>query len=162
MSHGGMSHVLALLTPANRLAMEIALQTGLRINDVLSMRKEDVSRRFVVIEQKTGKKRVVFLTKDLVDRARGDGAPGFVFPHARDAERHRTRQAVWRDVARAARALRVRHVSPHTARKVFAVDYYRAHGRDMERTRKVLNHDRSLTTMLYVLSDIVGDDKKRS
>ena len=60
LAHEGMSHVLALLTPANRLAMELALHTGLRINDVLALRKEHVSRRFVICEQKTGKKRVVF------------------------------------------------------------------------------------------------------
>lgn len=80
LQHDGMEHVLALLTPDNRLAMEIALHTGLRITDVLLLRKEDIKPRMVIRELKTGKRKRVFLTADLVRRARGDGEPGWVFP----------------------------------------------------------------------------------
>ena len=34
---GEMSHILAALQPENRLACEVSLATGLRINDVLAM-----------------------------------------------------------------------------------------------------------------------------
>lgn len=157
----GMSHVLALLTPDNRLCMEIALHTGLRIGDVLALRREDIKPRMSVIERKTGKRRVISLTADLVRRARGDGSPGFVFPGARDPMKHRTRQAVWRDVVRAAKVLRYRRVSPHSARKTYAVDYFHAHGDDLAATRRVLNHDRDATTMIYALADLLAERERK-
>ena len=53
---GEMEHVLAALMPENRLACEISLATGLRINDVLSLKASDVKKqRFTIREQKTGK-----------------------------------------------------------------------------------------------------------
>ena len=51
-------HVLAALTPPNRLACEISLATGLRISDVLALtRDQAVDGRFSIREQKTGKVR---------------------------------------------------------------------------------------------------------
>ena len=37
-----MGHVLAALMPENRLAVEIAMSTGLRISDVLSIKTEQI------------------------------------------------------------------------------------------------------------------------
>lgn len=148
-----MSHVLALLTPQNQLVCETLLATGLRLGDVLEFRKEKVKRRFTVIERKTGKKRTVYLNARLLTKLKGDGRNGWCFPNARNPERHRTRSAVWRDVNRAAKALRYKGVSPHSARKCFAVEHYRKNGGDLAKTQAVLNHDRSVTTLLYALAD---------
>ena len=59
--------VLMLLTPENRLAMRVALQTGLRISDVLSIKKSDIDKgaQFWVTEEKTGKRRKVSLPHGL-------------------------------------------------------------------------------------------------
>lgn len=148
-----MSHVLALLTPVNNLICRVLLYTGLRLGDVLLFRKENIKRRFTIIEQKTGKKRVVNLPDALIKELTAGGGEGWCFPNSRDSSRHRTRSAVWRDVHRAAKALRYKGVSPHSARKCFAVDYYNKTGGDLEKTRRALNHDRSITTMLYALAD---------
>lgn len=148
-----MSHVLALLTPTNRLICEVLLHTGLRLGDVLALRKEQICRRFTVVEQKTGKKRVVTLTDYLIKKLKWGGECGWCFPNARDIGRHRTRSAVWRDVKRAAKALRYKGVSPHSARKCYAVEYYQKNGQDLEKTKRALNHDNSVTTMLYALAD---------
>ena len=59
-----MGHVLAALMPENRLAVEIAMSTGLRISDVLSIKTEQIRdkkgnlggrNRITVRELKTGK-----------------------------------------------------------------------------------------------------------
>ena len=155
----GMSHVLSMLTPQNRLVCEIMLHTGLRVGDVLALRKEKIKPRMTIVEQKTGKKRQISLTADLVRRARGDGVEGFVFPHAYKLNEHRTRQAVWKDVTRAAKILRYKQVSPHSCRKVYAVDYYKAHG--LEATGRALNHDRESTTLLYALADVLSSGAHR-
>ena len=59
--------VLLLLTPVNRLVMRVALHTGLRISDVLSLKTEDLMRgpRWAITEQKTGKRRTIALPHDL-------------------------------------------------------------------------------------------------
>ena len=53
---GEVVHILASLSPENRLACEISLATGLRINDVLALTPQKVRKqRFTIREEKTGK-----------------------------------------------------------------------------------------------------------
>ena len=155
-----MGHVLALLTPPNRLVARVMLKTGLRISDVLKFRKENVSRVMRIREQKTNKPRTVRLPAELVEELRGDGNPGWCFPGWRDPNKHRTRQAVWSDFCRAAKMLRLGQVSPHSCRKTFSVEYFRKHG--LEKTQKILNHENAEVTLLYALSDVLSADLHRN
>ena len=149
-----MEHVLAALTPANRLVMRVALHTGLRLSDVLGLRTEQIGNRFWVTESKTGKRRMVGLPTRLVEALRSHaGGNGWCFPHTRDRMRHRTRQAVWHDVKRAAKAFRLpQNVAPHSARKCYAVELMDKYG-DIKRVQKTLRHDRATTTVLYAMAD---------
>lgn len=146
--------LLRLLTPANALAMEVALDTGLRIGDVLELRTEQLQRqRISVRERKTGKTRRVYLPRHLIDRLQGQAGAVWVFPGAVDPSKHRTRQAVWKDVKRASRALRIKNnVGCHSARKVFAVDLFRKEG--LEAVKKTLGHDNINTTLIYLASEL--------
>lgn len=74
-----MGHVLALLMPENRLAMETALHTGLRISDVLALRSDRLAARMSVREAKTGKTRRISLTRGLLARLRAIAGPTYVF-----------------------------------------------------------------------------------
>ena len=47
-------HVLAALTPSNRLVVRVSLHTGLRVSDVLALRTEQLKPSFWVKESKTG------------------------------------------------------------------------------------------------------------
>ncbi len=155
-----MAAVLAMLTPENRLICEVMLKTGLRVGDVVRLRCEDVKERMTVKESKTGKGKRVYLGADLARRLRCGRSAGWCFPNARDEAKHRTRQAVWKDIKRAAKLLRYKeNVTPHTCRKVYAVEYYDCHGLDA--TRRALNHDRAEVTMLYALADVITSDKHR-
>lgn len=150
-------HVLALLTPENRLAMEISLATGLRISDVLALRSAQLAPRMRVTEAKTKKVRSVRLPAELLRRAQLLAHHGseWVFPHRLDPAKHRTRQAVWCDLQRAAHAVRLpaaMQCSPHSARKGAAVALYRRSG-DLDKVRKFLAHDRPETTLLYAMAD---------
>lgn len=155
--------VLLLLTPVNRLVMRVALHTGLRVGDVLALRTEDVKRgpRWTVTEQKTGKKKLVALPNDLWTELRGQAGERWVFPGRCSQESHRSRQAVWRDLKRAARACRLpQNIGPHSARKVYAVRLMEKYG-DIEKVRKNLNHDRFSTTMIYAMADSLLTAKHR-
>lgn len=145
--------VLWMLTPANRLIMRVALHTGLRISDVLELRPEQLKRNFWVTEQKTGKKRQVGLPDELLEDLRGAAGEYWVFPSPRNKHQHRTRQGVWKDVKRAARAARLpANIGTHSARKTYAVDLLRQYG-DIERVRRALNHGSIEVTLIYAMAD---------
>ena len=60
-----MEHVLAALTPSNRLVCRVCLQTGLRVGDVVSLRTDQLGRQFWIVEAKTKKRRRVNLPGEL-------------------------------------------------------------------------------------------------
>ena len=151
--HKELDKVLDLLTPGNRIVMKTAIQTGLRISDVLSLRREKLGRQFWIVEQKTGKKRRVNLPEALLEEIlwQSNGSE-WAFP-GRDPGKHRSRQAVWKDVKRAQRAFRLpQNLGTHTARKVYAVELFDRYG-DLQRVRRALNHQSLEVTVLYAMAD---------
>lgn len=152
--------ILAALTDENRLVMRTALATGLRVGDVLALKPDKLKPHFWVTEQKTGKKRQVGLPEPLLSDLKKMTGVQWVFP-GRDPAKHRTRQAVWKDVKRAARAFRLpQNVGPHSARKVYAVDLMRKYG-DIDRVRRALNHNSETVTMIYAMADMQLAAKNR-
>ena len=145
-------HVLAALLPQNRLVCEVMLHTGLRVDDVLHLRTDEVKRQFYITEHKTGKRKRVNLTQDLVDRIRAQAGDEWAFP-GRDPEQPKTRQAVWYDLKRASRAFRVpARVGPHSFRKCYAVSHF-SDTKDLGKVQRALNHDRPEVTMIYCMAD---------
>lgn len=148
-----LQHVLAALMPANRLVCEVCLSTGLRVGDVLAFRTNQLGPQFWITEQKTGKRRRVNLSKELLARLRAQAGTWWVFPGARDPHKHRTRQAVWADVKRASRAFRMpQNVGVHSLRKVYAVDKLKRSKGDLKAVQRALNHSSPSVTMVYVMA----------
>lgn len=132
--------------------MRTALQTGLRISDVLELRPEQLRPHFWVTERKTGKRRQVGLPEPLLSDLKNAAGERWVF-EGRSPKDHRTRQAVWKDMKRAAKAFRLPvNVGPHSARKVYAVELLRKYG-DIDRVRRALNHNSETITLLYAMAD---------
>lgn len=152
-------HVLAALTPPNRLALEISLATGLRINDVLSLQTAKFKQRMTINEQKTGKNRRIYIPTELYNRAYSQAGRTWIFPgRLNPAQNHRTRQAVWKDIKRAAKLFRIPvkglQISPHTARKVYAVEQYQTTG-SLKRVQELLQHEDEAVTMIYAMADVL-------
>lgn len=146
-------HVLAALTPSNRLVCRVCLHTGLRLSDALSLKTEQLKPVFWVTESKTGKKKRIGLPDALLKELRKNAGDTWVFPGRLDETKHRTRQAVWADVKRAAKAFRLpQNVAPHSFRKVYAVELRNKYG-DIKRVQRALNHGSQTTTMIYALAD---------
>ena len=114
--HREVEHVLAALTPVNRVIMRVCMHTGFRVGDVLALRTAQIAPRFWVTEQKTGKRRMVGLPAGLLADMRKIAGEIWVFESPRDSKKHRSRQGVWKDVKRAARAFRLpQNVAPHSS-----------------------------------------------
>ena len=147
-----------ILMPENALAIETSLQTGLRISDVLKLTRADLlkGQRFTVSESKTRKRKRVYIGRALYLRLVLNAGTKWVFPSPKDPRKHRTRQAVWADVKRAAKALRLGgNVAPHSARKSFACGEL-ARTRSLARVQRELNHASIETTVIYCLEALGG------
>lgn len=150
--------LLGAMMPQNRLVMQVALATGLRVGDVLAMRTEQIRKgRFTIREEKTGKARRVYIPQFLRDEILRHAGRFFAFEGRCDAKKHRTRAAVYKDLRRVAVLYRLdgkriaAHVSTHTARKIWAVDVY--HEQGLGKLQERLNHADASTTLLYAMAD---------
>ena len=153
-------HVLSALTDKNRLVMRVALHTGLRIGDILSLQTEQLKPHFWVTEQKTGKRRQVGLPEPQLSDLRKQAGRKWVF-EGRSGSKPHTHQAVWKDVKRAAKAFRLpQNVAPHSARKVYAVQLLREYG-DIEKVKRALNHSSEAVTLIYAMADMQLKSRKR-
>lgn len=145
--------VLALLMPQNRLIMQLAIHTGLRIGDVLALRSQQLKPRLTIHEAKTGKSRRITIPAKLLRSIQAQAGETWAFP-GRNPERPKTRQAVWRDIKRAADAMRLpANIGTHTARKVYAVRKLAATGGNLAAVQAALNHSDAAVTMIYAMAD---------
>lgn len=156
-----LQHILATLTPPNRLALEVSLATGLRLSDVLSLKTHQVKQRFTVQEQKTGKSKKVYLPSELLERMLMQAGSIYIFPHRLDGRKCRTRQAVWKDIHRAMKLFRIPKnlvISPHTCRKVYAVEQFNKKG-NLTAVKELLNHSSEGVTAIYAMADVLTERK---
>lgn len=162
--------ILAAMMPANRLAIEVSLATGLRISDVLSLKTDKVRQtaRPYVRDSKTGKLHRIYLPVELRHRMLAQAGTIWVWEGRIDPTKHRTRGAVYKDMMQAVQVIKRAghvdkgaHISPHSARKIAAVDVY--HSKGLRAAQELLVHDEEhpATTLLYALSDEMPPSSKR-
>lgn len=154
--------VLSALMPQNQLVLRVVLHTGFRISDVLELKTADLRPSGWVVEKKTGKRRRIGFPAPLLHEVRQQAGEIWAFPSPRNPRRHKTRQAVWHDVKRAARAFRLpQNVGTHSFRKVYAVELMKRYG-DIDKVRRNLNHGSPSVTMVYAIADVLLERKKKS
>ena len=155
-SSDAMEHVLKLLTPQNELVCRVCLAGALRVGDALRLKTPQLQQqRIKIVEQKTGKRRTLQLSEGLRKRLAAYAGDVYVFPNRLDEFKHRSRQAVWKDIKRAQRALRLPGcLGSHSMRKSAAVRKYAACG-DMRAVKQLLNHSDEVVTALYALAEQV-------
>lgn len=155
-----MKLVLMALTPENRLVMELALATGRRVSDILNLKTSQILRdgrvkeRVTIRELKTGKNALIYIPVKLRDRLIQNAGEIYVFEGRNSKYKHRSRQAVAKDLKRARKILRMDKliVSSHSARKIWAVNQYK-HAYNLEQLQKQMNHSDPAITMIYAMAD---------
>jgi integrase len=149
------------------LPFKIALETGLRIGDICALRWRDIDcDKIKVKAQKTGKigewRISMHLAKILALRKKMLGGR-YVFPSPRDPRKHISRQALWLRLKTKAKqiGIEIDGLSPHSLRKVYAVELYRKKG--FEAVKLSLQHDYANTTEIYAFSDFTtGENANKS
>lgn len=176
-----LDRVLGLLMPGNSLVVRVQLHTGLRVGDALRL-TFPLRQQLWLTEGKTGKRRHIGLPQQLIDAIAADAAqyipqhmrryiweapprgvtPLWAFPSPRNWRAHRSRQAIWKDIKRAARACRLpQNVGTHSARKVYAVGALRRSGGDLEAVQRALNHTDAGITMIYAMADKMLSERQQ-
>lgn len=155
-----LSHLLWALQPANKLIIEVCLNTGWRIDDVLNLKTQDIIKALslsrptlYIVEKKTGKTSRKYIPKSLLEKLFDQSGRIYVFEGRDDYRKHRTRQAVFLDIKRVSKKFNIKiNLAPHSFRKNYAV-YLKQQGKSLNEIQKALNHDNIAVTMLYAMAD---------
>jgi len=152
--------VLSALMPQNQLIVKVMLHTGMRLSDVLRMPVEALVPSGWYTEAKTGKKRRYGLPRPLLEAIKEQAGDVWAFPGRKNGT-HKTRQAVWRDIKRAAVAFRLpQNVGAHSMRKVYAVELLKKYGK-LDRVQRDMNHASGSVTAIYAMADMLLERKMR-
>ena len=159
--------IIQQLNRRDRLIFQLAIETGLRISDVLSLKARQVSKMMTVLETKTGKYKNVELSdallaelepykyeylgtqrqiKILCDHEK------WLFLSPRNAQKHLHRVTYHRRLKKAAVASCV-NVSAHSTRKLYAMNKFSETG-DIFEVQNLLNHKYTSTTAAYLDIDL--------
>lgn len=150
------------MKPDDWLPFQVAIETGLRVGDVVSLRWENLhgaELRFVA--QKTGKEGIAYVSEGTAQQllAKRRRSPSkWIFHAPSDVGKHISRQSIWKRLKLACKKARLNPdgISPHSLRKVYGVNEYRAHG--LAAAQAGLQHTDISTTEIYVLADWLTEE----
>ena len=134
------------------LPLLVSLETGLRVGDVVALQRKDVKPDGIHYKaKKTGKKGIAKISNNLRRKLNTKGK--WLFPSPYKVGEHITRQAVWSRIKKAGEKCNVDldGLSPHSMRKVFAVELYRKKG--FKAVQEALQHNYASNTEIYAFSD---------
>lgn len=141
------------LTPIARLAWDTAVETGLRVSDVLQLRPESLKNQMSVVERKTGKWRDIHLSDDLIRRLKQSSAvrnSPYCFPSVDNFDKPLSRDTLGAMLHRVNVAIAPQYtLSMHSARKIYAINQYRRTG-DYIAVQRDLGHKHLSTTLIYI------------
>ena len=143
----------AVLAEEAWLPLWVSLETGLRIGDVVKLRKANLLPDGLHYKaQKTGKNGIASISAALrreLSAKRGK----WLFPSPYKKGEHITRQCAWARIKAACKRAGIEPdgVSPHSLRKVFAVELYRDKG--FKAVKEALQHNSAATTEIYSFAD---------
>lgn len=139
----------------NTLLFKLGLTTGLRISDIIKIRIKDVRGKteFELIEQKTNKKRKVYLHSVLTELTEYlntlDNNQVWLFPNTWDNNKHITSNQYYKILQKVALELDLDYIGTHTMRKTFGYWYYKEY-KDVTTLMTIFNHSSPSITLRYI------------
>lgn len=157
-----LERVLFYVPPQTLLILRVSLETGLRISDVLSLTRsslkvEKYDCKIYYIAKKTKKRGKTSIPLELYDDIMKTAGDRWLFPGVK-ADKPKTRQAVWKSLKRACMKAQVsENVTPHSCRKIFAVELY--HNKGLPAVKEALQHNSDELTKMYAYSDMLRTNR---
>ena len=152
------------LAPKYKLIYKIGTASGLRVSDIIKLKKIQVqsNNRPSIKAKKTGKVRRIFIsqkTRELINdiiRADMTGSE-YLFPSPRDPKKHITRQSVYKAFQKASLIAGIDHkIGTHCMRKKYAKKQFKKVHGDIFKVQKMLQHEKIGDTATY----LIGAPKK--
>ncbi len=140
----------------NRLLLEYAIRTGLRISDILNVKVKQVLGKdsYEVIEKKTGKKKELAihdrLKKSIADYVKKEGLhpDDYLFYSNMNKKSHIKRTQAHRIIANAGDMIGIT-LSAHSLRKSFGYHSYKQ-GIDISLLQMIFQHSSQAVTLRYI------------
>jgi site-specific recombinase XerD len=156
LSRGETARLLeAIRNPKHRAVVTLLYSSGLRVGEVVRLRREDLDVERALVRVRRGKgakdrmtllsRRALAITEAYVMAFRPQG---WLFP-GEGAGKHLTARTVQKVVAESARRAGItKHVTPHTLRHSFATHLLEG-GTDLRCIQELLGHSSARTTQIY-------------
>lgn len=145
-----------LLNYEYRLIYRLGCSTGLRISDIVQMKKNRLDLKEPTIkEQKTGKSKRIYIPKKLRDELKrySKANKEYIFESVTSASGHITRQAVWKQFKKCAKIAGIEeNIGTHTMRKNHAQKLLKK-GKGYKYIKNKLNHSSLADTLLYLITE---------
>lgn len=143
------------LSKKMQLIYDVGCSTGLRISDIVRMKKEILNIKEPTIkEQKTGKSRRIYFKKQIRNRLinfSSTSSNDYIF-FSNSKSGHISRQAVWKAFKNAAQTAELKlNVGTQSMRKKFAYTLKQKH--NLKYVQNKLNHDNILTSLIYCTNE---------
>lgn len=143
------------LSKKMQLIYDVGCSTGLRISDIVRMKKEILNIKEPTIkEQKTGKTRRIYFKKNIRERlfkiAEKSQNDYIFFSNSKTG--HISRQAVWKAFKNASKSAEIKHnVGTQSMRKKYAYTLKKKHS--LKYIQNKLNHDNIMTSLIYCTNE---------
>lgn len=140
----------------NKVIYELGISTGLRISDIIRLKKHILSVKEPTIkEKKTKKSKRFYIKSDLrkdLNKIAESSLNEFIFYSAKSKSGHISRQAVWKAFKIAANKANIKiNIGTQSMRKRYAKNLNYNHS--YKYIQNKLNHDNISTAMLYCMDE---------
>lgn len=133
----------------------VGIHSGLRISDILPIKVRDVKgqRSLNIKEKKTGKYRVVPITKELrkmlANYCENKDPEAYLFKSRQKYNKPISRDMAYKILRDAAEKFGLYNIGTHTMRKTFGYHFYKKYG-DIVTLQEIFNHSHPRVTMRYI------------
>lgn len=138
----------------NYILFLLGISTGLRISDILKLKKEDLLNTHVNIrEMKTRKQKRIrippYARKELIEYARGLKDRDYVIKSRQGTNKPIDRSVAYRILRDAAEQVNLTDIGTHTLRKTFGYHFYQQ-TKDVAMLQEMFNHSSPQITLRYI------------
>ena len=141
----------------NYMLFVLGINTGLRISDILTLKKGDVygKERLVILEKKTNKRKFLQITPILQKeikrycRSMSFGDDDYLFPSREGDNKPLTRSMAYKILRTATEPFGIEHIGTHTLRKTFGYHFY-LKTKNVAILQKLFNHSSPEITLIYI------------
>lgn len=138
--------------PRDVFLFTLGINTGLRMSDLVKLKKRDIvhSKNPTIVEQKTGKKRTLYLSglqELIINYTKNLNEEDYLFPSSKCG--HLEVNTVYQMFQKVAELLGRKDIGTHTLRKTFGYHYYKK-TRDIATLMEIFGHSSEKITKRYI------------